>query len=47
LEREKENQIVRHFVKVESKADLDKGWPSNRYNGVPPKRKSTEKDFVA
>jgi hypothetical protein len=36
---EKKEQRVRHFVKVESEADLDKVWPSNRYNGVPPKRK--------
>jgi hypothetical protein len=34
LERKKEDQIARHFVKVESEADLDKVLPSNRYNGV-------------
>jgi excinuclease ABC subunit C len=34
LERKKEDQIAMHFVKDESEADLDKVWPSNRYNGV-------------
>jgi hypothetical protein len=39
LERKKCSQIARYFVKVESEADLDKDWPSNLYNRVPPKRK--------